>query len=530
MLTCAVSGQFLYFDLVSVLSGFAVTGFSGAISGRKAVDGGTMVLLSGNIVEDGGGLYHVNLFDWDTSGRNIGYLLTASGCVPRSFSVVTTLAASGRINPASGANVVVPPASLSGVVANSGLTVTVPIASISGNFSVVTVLSGTLSGQPVTLLSGLSYTASGIFATATATVASGQVYLASGHGFFLSGQIIPQSGMTWIASGPNVNATATVTSGTVYLASGHSLFWSGQLYPNSGLAVTLLSGVMSGQPVTNILSGAADQVWQTFVGTAVGVTWQANLAMVRILEANLAVATAQVAGNVTAAGFDTTMTSASGMWNDALLVFRNGTLLGESRPITTYIDTNGRVTFDEPWTTAPASGDSFNIRPDHIHPVSQIKTGISGANVIVPPATLSGVVANSGLSVIVPVASISGVNATVPPATLSGVVPTVGIGALSGLNAVVPIASISGATVVAGSVLDKSGYTLHSSGLDAVTVESGLNARQALSLAAAGAAGRLQGAGTSLIEIQAAGVSGQVRISGAFDASGNRTTSFPNVW
>src|SRR5574338_591103 len=136
MLSMSVSGQFLYFSLVSVFSGNAVTGASGAISGRKAVDGATMALLSGNIVEDAGGMYHANLYDWDTSGRNIGYLFSSSGCALVSFMVVTTGGVSGRIYtasgmwPASGTNSVVPRATLSGVQLISGTFVNVPIASI----------------------------------------------------------------------------------------------------------------------------------------------------------------------------------------------------------------------------------------------------------------------------------------------------------------------------------------------------------------------------------------------------------------
>ena len=58
------SGQFVYFTLVSSLSGNAVTGSSGSISGRKSLDGlSGMIVLSGNIIELGGGSYRANLYD-----------------------------------------------------------------------------------------------------------------------------------------------------------------------------------------------------------------------------------------------------------------------------------------------------------------------------------------------------------------------------------------------------------------------------------------------------------------------------------
>ena len=58
--------------------------------------------------------------------------------------------------------------------------------------------------------------------------------------------------------------------------------------------------------------------------------------------------------------------------------------------------------------------------------------------------------------------------------------------------------------VTAGTIADKTGYTLAAAGLDAITVETGINARQALSPILAAAAGVLTGAGTGTIVIQGA--------------------------
>ncbi len=89
-------------------------------------------------------------------------------------------------------------------------------------------------------------------------------------------------------------------------------------------------------------------------------------------------------------------------------------------------------------------------------------TSLSGANAIVPPSSLSGLVANSGLFVSVPIATISGTVAnsglfvSVPIATLSGVQPISGAtvsvptASISGTTVVVPIASISGAVANSG--------------------------------------------------------------------------------
>lgn len=82
----------------------------------------------------------------------------------------------------------------------------------------------------------------------------------------------------------------------------------------------------------------------------------------------------------------------------------------------------------------------------------------------------------------------------------------------------------SGLRVVAASVLDKSGYLLSASGLDAIQVEPGMNFRQSQSAIGAACAGRLSGAGTTSILMDGANASGTGRINAVVDASGNRVS------
>lgn len=77
----------------------------------------------------------------------------------------------------------------------------------------------------------------------------------------------------------------------------------------------------------------------------------------------------------------------------------------------------------------------------------------------------------------------------------------------------------SGVVVASGS---KTGYTLAAAGLDSVVIESGLNARQALSLQAAALAGILSGAATTTVTIKGAGVA-TTRIIATVDSDGNRS-------
>lgn len=66
------------------------------------------------------------------------------------------------------------------------------------------------------------------------------------------------------------------------------------------------------------------------------------------------------------------------------------------------------------------------------------------------------------------------------------------------------------------------GYKLASDGLDSIPVETGVNARQALSPILAASAGVISGAGTGTIVIRGGNVA-TTRITASTDADGNRT-------
>jgi hypothetical protein len=89
------------------------------------------------------------------------------------------------------------------------------------------------------------------------------------------------------------------------------------------------------------------------------------------------------------------------------------------------------------------------------------------------------------------------------------------------------VASVT-APVTVGTVSDKTGYSLAAAGLDAVMVEAGVNARQALSPILAAAAGVLSGAGSGTIIIKGGNVA-TTRITASTDASGNRSSVTLNL-
>jgi hypothetical protein len=75
-------------------------------------------------------------------------------------------------------------------------------------------------------------------------------------------------------------------------------------------------------------------------------------------------------------------------------------------------------------------------------------------------------------------------------------------------------------TATAGS---GSGVAMTASGLDTVVIETGINARQALSLILAAVGGNLSGAATGVVVVKGGGVSA-TRITATTDLNGNRTS------
>ena len=138
------------------------------------------------------------------------------------------------------------------------------------------------------------------------------------------------------------------------------------------------------------------------------------------------------------------------------------------------------------------------------------------------------------------VAMFNGDDATVFPSsssidpwmtTIPGTYPAGSAGAILGGNLDASVSSrstFSGgvvasvtAPVTVGTNTDKSGYSLASWGLDAIAVETGVNARQALAPILAASAGVLLGAGTGSITIKGGNVT-TTRVTATTDDSGNR--------
>jgi hypothetical protein len=93
-----------------------------------------------------------------------------------------------------------------------------------------------------------------------------------------------------------------------------------------------------------------------------------------------------VEGTVTSAVTPTTTSFSSnvnyptGAFKHAVLVFEDSASLNEQNsPILTYVNTNGVITVEEPFTVAPTVGDKFIIVPtNHVHSIAAIVAGVLG--------------------------------------------------------------------------------------------------------------------------------------------------------
>ena len=74
--------------MVNASDGSANT--TATVSGFVSIDGGAQAAIGGSVANQGNGQYAVALSQADTNGNDIGFLFTATGCVPVGFTIVTT--------------------------------------------------------------------------------------------------------------------------------------------------------------------------------------------------------------------------------------------------------------------------------------------------------------------------------------------------------------------------------------------------------------------------------------------------------
>jgi hypothetical protein len=96
-----------------------------------------------------------------------------------------------------------------------------------------------------------------------------------------------------------------------------------------------------------------------------------------------------VDASATTTTFVTGLTSAvDNFYNDSMLVFTDGALAGQVRAIYDYIGATKTIVLEEALTSAPANGVAFAIVSLHIHPVSQIQSGLATASALATAKTI----------------------------------------------------------------------------------------------------------------------------------------------
>ena len=131
------------------------------------------------------------------------------------------------------------------------------------------------------------------------------------------------------------------------------------------------------------LNAIADAVWdEAYSGHTTAGTFGKLMDILR--KSNLSIEGATTSA-VTASKltFSTNLTETTGAHDSKLLMFTTGALEGESRPIDTYLSTNGRITLQEELTAIPATGAEFVIVPQHIHSTVDIASQIRTVGVAV---------------------------------------------------------------------------------------------------------------------------------------------------
>ena len=92
--------------------------------------------------------------------------------------------------------------------------------------------------------------------------------------------------------------------------------------------------------------------------------------------------------SATTTAFVTGLTSSvDNFYNDSMLVFTDGALAGQVRSVSDYIGATKTIILEEALTSAPVNGVAFAIVSLHIHPVSQIQSGLATAAALATEST-----------------------------------------------------------------------------------------------------------------------------------------------
>lgn len=319
------TGQYVAFQAISKTDGSDV--ITGTPVVYYTIDGGTQAQTTATAVHEGNGQWSVALSQAETNGDHIVFSFVLTGAVTQTVNVYTLDADLTNLDVA---------VSTRSTVAATDIVSGGAITTSGGAVSNVTLVATTTTNTDMRGTDGAN------------TVAPDNSSIAA---------ILVNTGTDIPASFAALNnfdpATDTVTVGTNNDKTGYAL---------SSAANDAIGAAFLAYTLTKGSPGTIERAfWQSLKATQL--------------------ADGEVSGTPTASAFDTNLTAVSGAYDHLLLLFTSGSLAGEARPIDSYSATNGRITLQEPLTSAPSSADEFIVVPDHSHPVAEVyEYFVSGSN------------------------------------------------------------------------------------------------------------------------------------------------------
>ena len=127
-------------------------------------------------------------------------------------------------------------------------------------------------------------------------------------------------------------------------------------------------------------SAIADAVLEESVDAHVGVPQSLAKYISIIKRANTVIdGVVTSATSPSTTSFSSNINYPTGAFKHAVLLFTNAAAINEQNsPLLTYVNLNGVITVEEPFTTAPTVGDEFIIIPtNHVHSIAAIQNGLA---------------------------------------------------------------------------------------------------------------------------------------------------------
>ena len=175
-----------------------------------------------------------------------------------------------------------------------------------------------------------------------------------------------------IPASVSIVTSAEATAGTVQVGS----LATDSVNANA-LAADAVTEIQSGLS-TLTSANVSTAVWQVSLATYGTVAGSFGKAFKQLKEGVISTEGSVDDASATASSFVTNLSSAvDDYYNDKILTFTSGSLIGQSRIIHDYVGSTKTVSFDEAFTSAPDNGDDFVLLAIHQHTLTQIYDAVA---------------------------------------------------------------------------------------------------------------------------------------------------------